>query len=331
MIDSVAEYDDHWFGDVDSGQCQLSSVHASWLRHGHRWFDKQSHDGIFQSCEIVQQCWRSSIGDWTHGSIGNRCVLRRESEWFFSSLFQRSSSYVGKQNLSDDDHHRTECLLDHWWSPSDQRRGNPIDFLRNDRGESDGRLSSSIDFLHLHETHGPRFLSLCSGKWTRRHRDSLFVWLFSRRNSPMSIVWKLKTREYFFGWSMTGLRPSMFRPSYCFYLSSHRDRCSSLQARQFLVLFDNTDLSAQKIQRLILYLTYHIPQRNHFFFPSICRVRPSSHRYFSYLCECCNFSLLNVFRRWSARRSVSRRTVINTRICSISENVFFVCFKHRCF
>ncbi|CAF1367290.1 unnamed protein product [Adineta steineri] len=60
-------------------------------------------------------------------------------------------------------------------------------------------------------------------------------------------------------------------PSYCFYLSSHRDRSSTLQARQFLVLFDNTDLSAQKIQRLILYLTLYIPQRNQFFFPSICR------------------------------------------------------------
>ncbi|CAF3933312.1 unnamed protein product [Rotaria magnacalcarata] len=61
-------------------------------------------------------------------------------------------------------------------------------------------------------------------------------------------------------------------PSYCFYLSSHRDNCSTLQARQFLVLFDNTDLSAQKIQRLILYLTLHIPQRHHFFFPSTCRM-----------------------------------------------------------
>ncbi|CAF0725401.1 unnamed protein product [Rotaria sordida] len=60
-------------------------------------------------------------------------------------------------------------------------------------------------------------------------------------------------------------------PSYCFYLSSHRDHCSTLQARQFLVLFDNTDLSAQKIQRLILYLTLHIPQRNQFFLPSVCR------------------------------------------------------------
>jgi hypothetical protein len=66
--------------------------------------------------------------------------------------------------------------------------------------------------------------------------------------------------------------PYWFRPSYCFYLSSHRDRCSTLQARQFLVLFDNTDLSAQKIQRLILYLTLYIPQRNQFFLPFICRV-----------------------------------------------------------
>lgn len=64
----------------------------------------------------------------------------------------------------------------------------------------------------------------------------------------------------------------IFRPSYCFYLSSHRDRCSTFQARQFLVLFDNTDYSAQKIQRLILYLTLYIPQRNHVFLPSICRV-----------------------------------------------------------
>lgn len=286
MIDVVAECNDYWFGDVDSGQCQLSSVHASWLRLGHRWFDKQSHDGIFQSCEIVQQRWRSPIGDWTLGSIGHRCVLRRESEWLFPLRFQRSSSYVGKQNLSDDDHHRTECLLVHRRSPSDQRQGNSIDSLSIDREESEGRLSSSIDFLRLHETHGPRFLSLCSGKWTGRHGDSLFAWLFSRRNSPMSIVWKLKTREYFVVWSMNGLRPSMFRPSYCFYLSSHRDRCSSLQARQFLVLFDNTDLSAQKIQRLILYLTYHIPQRNHFFFPSICRVRRSSPGCFCYLREC---------------------------------------------
>ncbi|CAF2731331.1 unnamed protein product [Rotaria sp. Silwood2] len=60
-------------------------------------------------------------------------------------------------------------------------------------------------------------------------------------------------------------------PNYCFYLSSHRDHCSTLKARQFLVLFDNTDLSAQKIQRLILYLTLHIPQRNQFFLPSVCR------------------------------------------------------------
>ncbi|CAF1090747.1 unnamed protein product [Adineta ricciae] len=60
-------------------------------------------------------------------------------------------------------------------------------------------------------------------------------------------------------------------PSYCFYLSSHRERSSTLQARQFLVLFDNTDLSAQKVQRLILCLTVNIPQRNHFFVPSICR------------------------------------------------------------
>lgn len=60
-------------------------------------------------------------------------------------------------------------------------------------------------------------------------------------------------------------------PSYFFYLSSHRERCSAFQTRQFLVLFDNTDLSAQKVQRLILYLTCHIPQRRQFFVPSICR------------------------------------------------------------
>ncbi|CAF4506390.1 unnamed protein product [Rotaria socialis] len=79
-------------------------------------------------------------------------------------------------------------------------------------------------------------------------------------------------------------------PSYCFYLSSHRDNCSTLQARQFLVLFDNTDLSAQKIQRLILYLTLHIPQRHHFFFPSTCRMHIQiGHQ------ESINLSSLNTF------------------------------------
>ena len=238
------------------------------------------------------------------------------------SLFHRFSSSAGKQNLSDDDHHRTKCLLDGWWSPSDQRGRNPIGSLRTDRSEPHGRLSSSLDLLYIHETHGPRFLSLRAGNWTGQSSKTLCTTMkfFSRKKSPISIVWTLKIRECLVERLMDGVRWRVFRPSYCFYLSSHRDRCSSLQARQFLVLFDNTDLSAQKIQRLILYLTYHIPQRNHFFVPSICRVRRSLPHYFPISLR---FSLLNVSPRWSVRRSVCRRTVISTNICSI--------FKSCCF
>lgn len=100
----------------------------------------------------------------------------------------------------------------------------------------------------------------------------------SRRLFKTMILSNAKNGEHYFPMKTF---VSIFRTTYFFYLSSHRDRFPSFQARQFLILFDNTDLSAQKVQRLILYLCCQIPQRNHFFVPSICRVKKLKKENFS--------------------------------------------------